>query len=353
MTAESPRRLPLTSADRQVSQLDMSWPLQAVGRANANVALAKYWGKRNEALNLPCTGSIAITLSGLTTTARVRFDEELKEDRIVMNGRDGEPRVSQRIRTFLDLARRRAGASISAEVRLESTFPFAAGLASSASTFAALTVATTHALGLSLSPKDLSVLARRGSGSASRSIHGGYTEWLPGSRSDGTDSYAIQLAPPEHWDLAIVIVITTDEPKRVGSREGMARTVNGSPFFRAWQQSHEVDLKAVRQGILDRNLELLGSAAERNCLKMHAAAMAGEPPLIYWNPATLAVIHKVVDLRNEKVEAYFTIDAGPQVKVLCGAADSRTVADTIGRVPGVQRILLSRPGGAAEVVEAR
>jgi diphosphomevalonate decarboxylase len=344
--------LPPTLPDRPVSRSDAGHCREAVARANANVALAKYWGKRNEELNLPCTGSIAITLSGLTTTARVRFDEELNEDRIVMNGHDVEPHAAERVRTFLGLARRRAGVSISAEVRLDSSFPFAAGLASSASTFAALTVATTHALGLSLSPKELSVLARRGSGSAARSIHGGYTEWLPGSRSDGADSYAIQLAPPEHWELAIIVAITTEKPKRVGSREGMARTVNGSPFFRAWQESHEVDLAAVRQGILDRDLGLLGRAAERNCLKMHAAAMASEPPLIYWNPATLAVIQKVIDLRNENVEAYFTIDAGPQVKVLCRPADGPTVADMIGRVPGVQRILLSKPGGAAGVVES-
>jgi diphosphomevalonate decarboxylase len=338
--------------DRSVSIQAAKYPGEAVARANANVALAKYWGKRNEELNLPCTGSIAITLAGLTTTARVRFNEELSEDRIAMNGADVEPHVAQRVSTFLALARRRADVSTPAEVRLDSSFPFAAGLASSASTFAALAVATTHALRLSLSPRELSLLARRGSGSAARSIHGGYTEWLPGSRSDGADSFAIQLAPPEHWDLAIIVAITADEPKRVGSREGMARTVNGSPFFRAWQESHEVDLKAVRQGILDRDLGLLGRAAERNCLKMHAAAMASEPPLIYWNPATLAVIHQVRDLRAQNLEAYFTIDAGPQVKVLCRAADGPTVADTIARVPGVQRILLSHPGGAAELEEA-
>ena len=353
MTEQSLIALPSTLADRPVRRLDAAHRRQAVALANANVALAKYWGKRDEGLNLPCTGSIAITLSGLTTTAQVRFDEELNEDRIVMNGHDVEPHVAERVRAFLDLARRRAGISISAEVGLDSSFPFAAGLASSASTFAALTVAAMHALGLSLSPKELSALARRGSGSAARSIYGGYTEWLPGSRSDGSDSYAIQLAPPEHWDLAIVVAITTDEPKRIGSREGMARTVSGSPFFHAWQESHEVDLAAVRKGILDRDLGLLGRAAERNCLKMHATAMASEPPLIYWNPATLAVIHKVIDLRNENVEAYFTIDAGPQVKVLCRPEDGPTVADMIGRVPGVQRILLSKPGGAAGVVESR
>jgi diphosphomevalonate decarboxylase len=317
------------------------------------MALAKYWGKRDEELNLPCTGSIAITLAGLTTTARVRFDKGLDEDRIVMNGHSVAPQVTERIHRFLALTRERAQVSVPAEVRLENSFPVAAGLASSASIFAALTVAATRALGLSLSPQELSALARRGSGSAARSIHGGYTEWLRGDCADGSDCYAVQLVPPEHWKLAVVVAITTEEPKPVGSREGMARTVAASPFFRAWQESHDNDLEEVRRGILDRNLGLLGRAAERNCLKMHAAAMASQPPLLYWNPTTLAVIHRVIDLRKERVEAYFTIDAGPQVKVLCGSADAPTVANTISRVPGVQRILLSEPGGAAEVVEAR
>lgn len=347
-SSESLQPLP----DRPVRHYIATGAGEIVGRANANVALAKYWGKRDEELNLPCSGSIAITLAGLTTTARVRFDQTLDGDRILMDGHEVAPRVTERICRFLTLARQRAQRSTRAEVRLKSTFPVAAGLASSASIFAALTVAAARGLGLSLTPPELSALARRGSGSASRSIHGGFTEWHPGHCSDGADCYAVQLAPPEHWKLAVVVAITTDEPKRVGSREGMARTVAASPFFRAWQQTHGSDLEEVRQGILDRDLGLLGRAAEHNCLKMHAAAMVSQPPLLYWNPTTLAVIHRVIHLREQGVEAYFTIDAGPQVKVLCGSPDAPTVAEAIRRVPGVQRILLSEPGGGAEVMEA-
>ena len=237
-------------------------------------------------------------------------------------------------------------------VSVSSNFPVAAGLASSASTFAALAVAATHATGLALSAQQLSLLARRGSGSAARSIHGGYVEWLPGEAADGSDSYAVQLAPPEHWPLGIVAAITDRGRKRVGSREGMAHSLTHSPFFRPWLESHQADLEAIRQGILGRDLTATGRTAEHNCLKMHAVALAASPPLLYWNPATLALIHRVIQLREDGMEAYFTIDAGPQVKVICPRPQRDAVAAAIQEVPGVQGVLLSEPGAGAQLVES-
>jgi diphosphomevalonate decarboxylase len=324
---------------------------QAVAIANSNVALAKYWGKRNESLNLPYTGSISITLAGLSTRARVRFGIERNHDRIVLNGEQAVNSPAYVIRQFLDHVRQAAGEKAAAELEIRSNFPVAAGLASSASTFAALALATTSALGLSLSPRELSALARRGSGSAARSIFGGYAEWLAGEADDGSDSYAVQLAAPEHWRLGVVVAITDLARKPVGSREGMAHALKKSPFFPAWLESHEADLAAVRQGILDRDLAVTGQAAERNCLKMHAASMAASPPLLYWKPATLAVMHRVLQLREEGTAAYFTIDAGPQVKIICPWPQRDTVAAAIREVPGVRSVLLSEPGGAAELVE--
>jgi diphosphomevalonate decarboxylase len=324
---------------------------QAVAIANSNVALAKYWGKRNERLNLPYTGSISITLAGLSTTARVRFGTERNHDHVVMNGEQVDTSPAYAVRQFLDHVRQAAGERAAADVEIRSNFPVAAGLASSASTFAALALAASSALGLPLSPRELSALARRGSGSAARSILGGYAEWLPGEADDGSDSYAVQLAGPEHWRLGIVVAITDLGRKRVGSREGMAHALKQSPFFPAWLESHAADLEAVRQGILDRDLALTGRAAEHNCLKMHAASMAASPPLLYWKPATLAVIHRVLQLREEGTEAYFTIDAGPQVKIICSWPQRDAVAAAIREVPGVQSVLLSEPGGAAELVE--
>jgi len=325
---------------------------EAVATANANVALAKYWGKRDESLNLPYTGSISITLAGLTTTARVRFGAARVIDRIIMSGREAEGLEAQRVSAFLDLVRQRAGEEPRAEVEVASNFPVAAGLASSASTFAALALAASRALGLSLSPLELSVLARRGSGSAARSIFGGYVEWQPGQASDGSDSYAVQLAPAQHWPLGIVAAITDPGRKRVGSREGMAQGLKRSPFFPAWLQSHDADLEAIRQAVLARDLATAGLVAESNCLKMHAVSLASSPPLLYWNPTTVAVIQRVHQLREEGTQAYFTIDAGPQVKIICPLAERDAVAAAIRRVPGVHDVLLSEPGDEARVVES-
>jgi len=324
---------------------------EIVASANANVALAKYWGKRDDSLNLPYTGSLSVTLAGLTTTARASFLGHLPEDRVLLNGQEADSVEAPRFRSFMDLIRSRAAIAARAEISITSNFPVAAGLASSASTFAALAVAATHAAGLSLSSEDLSVLARRGSGSAARSIHGGYVEWLAGEASDGSDSVATQVAPPEHWPLGVVVAVTDEGRKRVGSREGMAHAVKTSPFFPLWLESHDADLEAIRHGIQERNLQIVGETAERNCLKMHAVAMAARPSILYWTPATVAVIHRVVDLRREGIQAYFTIDAGPQVKVLCLPQYRAAVAAEIGCVAGVQRVLLSEPGTGAQVVE--
>lgn len=323
---------------------------EAVATANANVALAKYWGKRDDALNLPYTGSISIALAGLTTTARVRFGATRNLDRIIMSGQEVDGLEAERVRTFLDMVRQRAGQDRRAEVEISSNFPVAAGLASSASTFAALALAASRALDLSLTSQQLSVLARRGSGSAARSIFGGYVEWQPGEATDGSDSYAVQLAPPEHWPLGIVAAVTDPGRKRVGSREGMAQALKRSPFFPAWLASHDADLEAIRRGILTRDLALTGRVAESNCLKMHAVSLASSPPLLYWNPATVAVIQRVHRLREEGTEAYFTIDAGPQVKVVCPLPQRDAVAAAIRQVPGVHNVLLSEPGGDAQVV---
>ncbi len=324
---------------------------EAVARANSNVALAKYWGKRNEPLNLPYTGSISVTLAGLTTTVRTGFSTSLPADRITLNGEHSGAREAARISSFLDLVRRQAGSDARAEVEVSSNFPVAAGLASSASTFAALALSASRATGTVLDDRCLSLLARRGSGSAARSIFGGYVEWLAGETSDGSDSYAVQLAAPDHWRLGLVVAITDEGHKKVGSREGMARAVKESPFFPGWLESHEADLEEVRRGILDRDLPRVGRAAEHNCLKMHAVAMAVRPPLLYWTPATVAVMHRVWRLRDEGFEAFFTIDAGPQVKILCPWSQRAAVAEAMGRVTGVQRVLLSEPGSGAEVVE--
>jgi len=325
---------------------------EAVARANSNVALVKYWGKRNEALNLPYTSSISITLGGLTTTAHAATRDDLRHDQVIVDGRHAPAPVTARITAYLDMLRRMAAQPTRLIVELQSNFPVAAGLASSASTFAALATAASTALGIALSPAQLSILARRGSGSAARSIFGGFVEWLGGELGDGSDSYAVPIAAADHWDVGFAIAITAEEPKQIGSSAAMSHSVKQSPFFPAWLQGQEDDLDAVRRGILARDLATVGEAMEHNCLKMHAVALAARPSLLYWKPATLAVIARVRELRDECTEAYFTIDAGPQVKVLCHLAERAAVADALCRVPGGQRVLLSQPGGGVELVES-
>jgi len=324
---------------------------RAVAAANANVALAKYWGKRDEALNLPFTGSLSVSLGGLETVASVDFASGPAADRILLNEAAAAPREAERISRFLDLVRERTGVRSRAVVEVRSNFPVAAGLASSASTFAALALAASAAAGLGLDERELSVLARRGSGSAARSIRGGFVEWMAGEEDDGSDSYAVQVAPPEHWPLGVVVAVADEGAKKVGSREGMNHVVRHSPFFPLWLETHEADLEAIRAGILARDLEAVGRASEHNCLKMHAVSMAAEPAIFYWNEITVALMRRVRELREEGTAAYFTIDAGPQVKVICRMSDRAAVARALEAVGGVKRVLMSEPGRDARLLE--
>jgi diphosphomevalonate decarboxylase len=311
-------------------------------RANSNLAFVKYWGKAPQGVNRAASGSISVTLDGLSTVAGVSFESGLGEDEI-----GAAPAARPAVAAFLDRARSFLGENRRARVRLASNFPVAAGLASSASVFAALAMAVAEAAGRELPPQDLAALARAGSGSACRSLHGGFVEWIPDARGDRVEP----LAPPEHWPLAILVAITSPRPKAVGSREGMNRTAATSPYYSAWLACGARDLGPVREAIRRRDLPALGEAIERNCLRMHAAAIAAEPPLLYWEPATLGVIRAVWAMRSEGTGAWFSIDAGPQVKVLCEPYDAEVVAARLRAVEGVVQVLRSRPGGGPQRLE--
>jgi len=320
----------------------------STARANVNVALVKYWGKRDPALNLPATGSISLTLDGLGTEAAVGFGGG-EADRLVIDGVDAAGEEARRVVRFLDLVRAAARRHERGKVVMRSTVPRGIGLASSAAAFAALALAASRAAGLALDPSGLSALARRGSGSAARSIFGGFVEWHRGERADGVDSFAEPLAPVDHWDLRTIVAITSTAPKAVSSRDGMLRTA-ASPFYPAWVAGAEADLAEARAAIHARDLEALGLVAEHSALKMHAAALAARPPLVYWRAATVECMHRVWALRTDGVAAFFTIDAGPQVKVLCAPEDAARVAAVLESVPGVERILECGPGRGAEVI---
>src|SRR5215470_117553 len=317
-------------------------------RSNVNVALVKYWGKRDASLNLPATGSISVTLDGLSVDAEVGFGDS-STDELTIDGEPARGAERERLVGFLDLLRHEASCVDRARVSTRSRVPRGAGLASSAAAFAALALAGSRAAGLRLEPPALSALARRGSGSAARSIFGGFVEWRRGERPDGRDSFAASLATADGWDIRVVVAVTTSQPKAVSSRAGMARALS-SPFYPAWVESVEADLDEARAAIRSRDLEALGLVAEHSALAMHAVGLAARPPLLYWRAATLECMHRVWALRADGTAAFFTIDAGPQVKVLCPRADAERVAGVLREAPGVERVLTCAPGGGAEVL---
>lgn len=318
----------------------------AAAQAHPNIALIKYWGKRDVPLNLPVVGSLSITLDTLWTRTSVRFGTDLPADRLSLNGREDAKQL-RKVSACLDLLRARAGTQARAEVVSHNNFPTGAGLASSASGFAALVTAANAALRLDLPHATLSEFARRGSGSASRSIFGGYVEWALGERADGEDSVARPILDANAWPLRVAVAITSTAEKAIGSTEGMNRTAETSPYQRAWIDTQEADLAEARSAIVARDFERLADISEFSCLKMHALAMAAKPGLLYWNAATMAAMHAVRALRATGVPVFFTIDAGPQVKAICLPEAAAQVAAALRDVPGVLNVLETGLGGAA------
>jgi diphosphomevalonate decarboxylase len=319
----------------------------AAARAHSNIALIKYWGKRDTALNLPAVGSISVTLDALLTQTTVSFRDDLRRDELLLSG---EAADATRVGAFLDIVRERAGIGAHALVESSNDFPTAAGLASSASGFAALAVAASAAAGLELDERELSVLARRGSGSAARSIFGGVVELHTGIRDDGADSFAEPVLSPDDWPLSIVVAITELGEKSVNSTAGMGESSLTSPFYPAWVETAETDLAAMRSAIAARDFDRVGELAEYSCLKLHALMLSTRPALLYWNAATVAAIHTVRELRDGGIPVYFTIDAGPQLKALCLPENAAQVADALGRVPGVRQTRTSALGPGAQLL---
>jgi diphosphomevalonate decarboxylase len=321
----------------------------ATARARSNIALVKYWGKRETSLNLPAVGSLSITLDELSSQTEVIFDSSLDQDDFVL---DGERRADQlsRVSQCLDIVRRIAGIHTQARITSTNNFPTAAGLASSASGFAALVAAADSALGLGLSMRDLSMLARRGSGSAARSIFGGFVELHVGQLPDGSDCYAETLLESQHWPLQVIVAVTTQRRKAVSSGSGMARSAQNSPYYPQWVATHDADLRQAREAIARRDFEMLASVSESSCLKMHASMLATQPALIYWNGTTVECIHAVTAMRQAGVPVFFTIDAGPQVKAVCEAGVAERVQAELAAVPGVIETLRTGLGPGVEIL---
>lgn len=321
--------------------------MKATAIANANIALVKYWGKRNEKLILPHNSSISVTLDGLKTITTVEFSKNFNKDEFTLNNEKKTGEEAKKVFDHLNLIRKMFRKKEFCHVQSENNFPSSAGLASSSSAFAALSLASVSAFSLKLKPKELSMLARQGSGSASRSIFGGFVEWKKGSQVGGNDSYATELYPKEHWpDFRILACIVSEKEKKVKSRAGMKQTVETSPFYKAWLSTVEEDLKKTRRAIKEKNLKLLGETAELNCLKMHATMITTTPSIVYWEEGTINAMNAVWQLRGEGVKAFFTMDAGPQVKIICLEKDVQKIKQKMQSF-GIEKIIESSPGDGA------
>ena len=319
----------------------------ATAVAHPNIAFIKYWGNRDQRLRIPMNGSISMNLAALETRTAISLLEGAASDQLSINEVAQAGPALARVSAFLDILREMSGRKIFAEVRSTSNFPASAGIASSAAAFAALAVAGAQAYGLELDEPALSRLARRGSGSACRSIPGGFTEWQPGS--DDSTSYAQSIAAPEHWPLWDCVAVVESGPKPTSSTEGHALAPT-SPLQDARVQDAPRHLEICRQAILDKDFEKLADIIELDSNMMHAVMMTSQPALMYWAPATLLIMHTVSQLRRSGLAAAFTLDAGPNVHVITAENDHQKVQRELANLPGVQQVIASAVGGAAKIL---
>ena len=319
-------------------------------RAYTNIALIKYWGKKNEALILPMNNSLSLTLDAFYTETEVIFSDSYIADEFYLDDTLQDEKATKKVSQFLDLFRKEAGISLKASVISQNFVPTAAGLASSASGLAALAGACNTALQLGLADLSLSRLARRGSGSACRSIFGGFVEWDKGH--DDLSSYA-KPVPSDSFedDLAMVFILINDQKKEVSSRNGMRRTVETSSFYQGWLDSVEGDLYQLKQAIKTKDFQLLGETMERNGLKMHGTTLAAQPPFTYWSPDSLKAMDAVRQLRKQGIPCYFTMDAGPNVKVLVENSHLSEVQETFTKLFSKEQVITAHAGPGIAIIE--
>ena len=316
--------------------------------AHPNIAFIKYWGNRDDALRLPLNGSISMNLSGLESRTTVQFDEALEHDTFELNGEFQSAAGLQRVSQFLDHVRRLAGLTNYARVSSTNNFPTGAGIASSASAFAALALAASKAAGLDLDQKDLSRLARLGSGSACRSVPDGFVEWLPGK--DDASSYAVSIAPKDHWDLVDAVAVVSQEHKPIGSTSGH-KLAHTSPLNAQRVLDAPERLKNCRDALLERDFAGFADVVELDSNYMHAVMRTSNPPLVYWEPATEVLLWQVWQWRKQGHAVCATVDAGPNVHVLALKNELEWLREALVELPGVKKVLIGEPADGACLVD--
>jgi diphosphomevalonate decarboxylase len=305
--------------------------------AHPNIALVKYWGKQEKPGNLPATPNLSISLAGLTTVTHV---SDAPSDTFILNSKEtSDPKLVR----WLEALR---GTFDVPPLQIDSgnDFPTSAGLASSASGFAALITAINAHCDLGLNQEMCSEWARVGSASAARSIFGGFVALVP------PQWQAIPMAKRDHWPLEVVVAVTSNEPKSVNSGDGMERSRLTSPYYNAWVRDATTDFAAASEAIERRDFLSLAAVAELNCLKMHSIMLTSQPTLSYWTPASIACMDRVRSLREEGHDVFFTVDAGPQIKAVCLPASADAVASALSETPGVLEVMRSSLGEGARVV---
>jgi diphosphomevalonate decarboxylase len=330
----------------------------ATALAHPNIAMIKYWGNQDNALRLPANASLSLNLAGLETVTTVAFSAALTADEVQIDGERQTGVPAQRVSAHLDHVRQKAGLTLRAHVESHNSFPMGAGIASSASAFAALTLAGAAAAGLALEERELSALARLGSGSACRSIPAGFVEWQTGETLLGTphagtcdDSFAFSIAPPGHWALADVIAVVSRAPKAVSSSTGHA-LAHTSPFHTAQVATAAERLQRCRTALFARDFFTLAEVVEADSTIMHAVMMTSQPPLFYWEAATLSIMKAVPTWRAGGLPVCFTVDAGPNVHCLCLAEAAPEVARRLHEELGIQELLTATPGDGARLLES-
>ena len=309
--------------------------------ASPNIAFIKYWGNRDPVLRLPANDSLSMTLAGLQTETTVLFDDRLKADQIDIDGEQATQQAANRVSVHLDLIRSEAGIPTFASVHSNNNFPTGAGIASSASAFAALTAAATSAIGLELDKKQISILARRGSGSAARSVFGGFVQLFAGEDHDA--GFAEQLAPANHWQLVDLIAVVRKEHKSIGSTDGH-RLAPTSPIQETRVQDTDRRLEICRDAILQKDFPSLAQIVEQDSNLMHSVMMTSDPPLLYLEPESIEIMNQVASWRDSGLKVCYTIDAGPNVHCICTANDSNEVKRRLRSIGGIIEVLRCTPG---------
>lgn len=322
--------------------------MKVTARAHTNIALVKYLGKKDQQLIIPQTDSLSLTLDKFYTDTSVEFQPELKHDQLVVDGQVFAPEQMKKVTRVLDRVRELSDQTMYASVNSTNHVPMAAGLASSASAFAALALSASRSAGLMLSGRDLSRLARRGSGSATRSVFGGLVEWHAGH--DDQSSYAEPIMENVDFDIEMLAILIDTKQKKISSRGGMQSSVETSPFYPAWREVVAHDMVAMKQAIHNHDIEQIGHLAEENAMRMHALTLSADPDYTYFDGGTIQAMNLIKGLRNQGVNCYYTMDAGPNVKVIYNQRDRERIINALAPSFGVNNLVVAQPGPGAHLL---